>query len=87
MCEDLLDRPVEIDRDEPQELRVGHRGQAVEQLLELVGDRGGQQVLPQRQDLAQLDVGRPEQLQPAAQLDREGLFLELAVDWQTGDGR
>ena len=48
-----------------------HRGQAVEEVLELVGDLGGQDVLAQREHLPELDVGGPEDLEPLAQLHRE----------------
>ena len=60
----------------------GHGRQAVEQVLELLGDGRRQQVLAQRQHLAELDVGRAEDLEPAPQLDREGQVAQLAVEQQ-----
>ncbi len=74
----LVDRPAEIALDQLAELVERNRRQAVEQVLELVGDRLGQQVFAQAQDLAQLDVGRPEQLEAPPELDGERQVGEVA---------
>ena len=71
--EELLDRPLEVLLDEADDAGERHHREPVEQVLELVGDVAGEQVLPQAQDLAQLDVGGAEPLEAAPQLHREGL--------------
>ncbi|MEZ5313974.1 MAG: hypothetical protein R2862_10195 [Thermoanaerobaculia bacterium] len=60
------DRAVEVLLDDLLEAVERHGGQPVEQVLELVGDDLRQQVLAQRQDLAELDVGRSEDLEVGA---------------------
>jgi hypothetical protein len=80
--EDLDDRTAEVASHQLEEALVGHGGQAVEEVLELVGDRPRQQVLAHAEDLAELDVGRPQHLQAPPELDREGLAPQLAVDAQ-----
>ncbi len=85
MGEDFLDRLPEVRRHQLEEPLVGDGGQAVEEVLELVGDRPRQQVLAQAQDLPQLDVGRPQELQPPPQLHGKRLAAQLAAHQQAED--
>ncbi len=85
MGEHLLDRPTEPTLHSLQEASVGDCRQLVEQLLELTGDVGGKQILAHGEDLPELDVGRPQDLEAPAKLNREALSLELAADRQARD--
>lgn len=78
--EDLEGVASELLAHELDEPRVRDRRQAVEEVRELARDRVGQQVLAQREELAELDVGRPHLLEAAAQLRREGEVDESRVD-------
>ncbi|OQC41027.1 MAG: hypothetical protein BWX64_01156 [Acidobacteria bacterium ADurb.Bin051] len=68
----------EIALDELQEAAVGERREAVEEAGELARHPLRQEVLAQREDLAELDVGGAERLEPPPELDREG-ELEVPV--------
>ena len=49
-------------------------------MLELLGDLVRQKVLAQAQDLAQLDVGGPQQLEAPPELDGERAVAEVPPD-------
>ncbi len=83
--ENLRARPPDLLLEQLQEALVGDCRQPVEKVLELVGDRPRQQVLTQAQDLAELDVGRPEDLQTAPQLLGKGQVPHVLAEARAGD--
>jgi hypothetical protein len=81
----LGDRPPGVLDDQSKVTGQGDHRQAVEKILELLGDRLRQEILAQCQHLAELDVGRSQQLQAPAELHREGLVDQRPVDERPRD--
>ncbi len=83
----LRDRPLDVPLDQPEVAVEGDHRQPVEQVLELVGDGRRQDVLPQGEHLAQLDVGGAQDLQPPPQLHGERPVGDRPVQKRPHQGR
>ena len=76
-AEVLLDQfLVALERDD---------GQAVKEVLELIRDGLGQEVLAQAEDLAKFDVGGAHHLQAAAELNRKRQANKILVQEEPGE--
>src|SRR5690606_23842330 len=82
-------RPPEPLLDAVEEHLERHHGEPVEEVLQLLGDERRQEVLAEGEDLPELDVGGPEELEAAAELDLQREVAEVlpheGADEERGD--
>ena len=82
--EHIGERPSQLLLDHPDDLRGGHRRQRVEQLAELLGVVGSEEVVPRGQQLSDLHVAATAGLEVPAQDARPARRSEEATEQERG---
>ena len=80
MVEEILQRQPQALLDDLPDLVERDRREAVEEVLQFVGDHRRQQVFADRHDLPQLDERRPEHFEPPPKLDGKRQLDQIPLD-------